>query len=51
MDEAALDAWNLLGGLEWAGIPYAIAVLDVDDVEGLLHRMTAIREHLRGRND
>ncbi len=51
MDEAALDAWNLAGGLEWPALPIVAAILGVDDIEGMVRRMVVIRNGLRARKD
>lgn len=51
MDDVALSAWNLAGGLEWSAIPLVAEILDVDDVEGLVRRMVVIRNGLRARRD
>lgn len=48
-DAQAIHVWNLLsdgrGGLDWAGLPYAVALHGVSDVAGLLHRLTVIKLH------
>lgn len=43
--------WNLLadgvGGIAWAGLPYAVALHGITDLAGLLHRLQAIKLHRR----
>lgn len=36
---------NGMGGLDWAGLPLLVALHDVRDVEGLLHRLHTIKVH------
>lgn len=44
-----MRAWNMLtngmGGIDWAGLPVAVAYLGVDDVEGLIDRLMVIKQH------
>ena len=42
--QVAVRAWNLLGGLDWAGLPVVAEVLGVDDIEWLVDQLTIIRE-------
>lgn len=48
-DMLAMRTWNMLangmGGLDWAGLPLAVALLGITDVEGLLHRLQVIKQH------
>jgi hypothetical protein len=41
--------WNYLhnghGGIDWAGLPLIAAVLGVEDVEALIHRLLVIKTH------
>jgi hypothetical protein len=45
----AIHAFNMLangmGGCDWAGLPYVVAYLGVQDVEGLLDRLRVIKLH------
>jgi len=41
--QVAVRAWNLLGGLDWAGLPVVAEVLGVDDIEWLVDQLTIIR--------
>lgn len=36
-------AWNLLGGLDWQGIPMVAELLGIEDVEWLVDQLTVIR--------
>lgn len=48
-DVQAIHAWNLLsdgtGGIDWSGMPLVCEYLGVDDVDGLIGRLQAIRQH------
>ena len=48
-DLLAMRTWNMLangmGGLDWAGLPLAVALFGIDDVEGLLYRLQVIKSH------
>lgn len=48
-DRLALRVWNMLangmGGLDWAGLPLAVAHFGIADVDGLLHRLQVIKSH------
>ena len=39
-----IRAWNLLGGLDWAGLPLVADWLGCDDVERLASNLAVIRE-------
>lgn len=34
-----------MGGISWEGLPYALALHEVDDVEALLRRLTVIKSY------
>lgn len=36
---------NGSGGIDWAGLPYAVAFYGVRDIAGLLTRLQIIRRH------
>jgi hypothetical protein len=48
-DLQALEVWRLvsngMGGMDAAWLPYAVALHEVDDVEGLIRRLTLIKSH------
>lgn len=48
-DLLAMRTWNMLangmGGLDWAGLPLAVALFGINDVDGLLHRLQVIKAH------
>lgn len=48
-DLIAMRTWNMLangmGGLDWAGLPLAVALFGITDVDGLLHRLQVIKQH------
>jgi hypothetical protein len=39
----AIRAWNMLGGMEWAGIEVVAEVLGYDDLEVLVTQLQTIR--------
>lgn len=45
----AIQAWNLLsdgaGGIDWSGMPLVCEYLGIDDLDGLIGRLQAIRQH------
>ena len=45
----AIRVWNLLsngmGGLDWAGLPLAVELLGITDVEALLEALLVIKTH------
>lgn len=40
----SVKAWNLLGGMEWAGLETVAEIVGICDIEGLVHDMTTIRD-------
>ena len=48
-DVLAMKVWNFLangmGGLDWAGLPLAVASYGITDIDGLLHRLQVIKGH------
>jgi hypothetical protein len=42
-----MAAWNMAGGMDWAALPTIVQVLDIDDIEGLIVRLMAIRDGLK----
>lgn len=40
-----------MGGLDWAGLETIADMLGIDDVEGLIVRLAAIRDHQRQGGD
>jgi hypothetical protein len=47
---AVIDAWNFLGGLEWAGVPLAAEIFGFDDVEFFARMLAQIRDHNRRKD-
>lgn len=45
----AIAVWNLLengsGSIDWAGLPYAVALFGIQDIERLLMNLQTIRCH------
>lgn len=48
-DLLALRVWNMLangmGGIDWAGLPLAVELFGIADVDVLLHRLQVIKAH------
>jgi hypothetical protein len=42
--ELAIAAWNMLGGLDWSGLPLVAEVLGIEDIEMLVAQLVVIRE-------
>ncbi|WFP48509.1 hypothetical protein PL263_10330 [Methylomonas sp. EFPC3] len=40
----AVDAWNIMGGLDWAGLPVVAELLGVQDIESLIYHLKLIRD-------
>ena len=43
----AIRAWNMLGGLDWAGLPIVVDILGIRDVEMLIVQLNTIRDRQR----
>ncbi len=43
----AIEAWNLMGGLDWAALPTVFEILDIEDVDSTVGCLLAIREHMK----
>lgn len=43
-------AWNMLGGLDWNGLPVVAEVLGIDDVEWLVYQLITLRDFYRERS-
>ena len=41
----AVQAWNLMGGIDWSALPIVIDLLGVSDPEALITQLVAIRDH------
>jgi hypothetical protein len=55
-DLHALKAWNLLrsgdsSSFDWNGLPLVAGLLGIDDVEGLVTRLQAIKTYARKKDD
>lgn len=40
----AVRAWNMLGGLDWAGLDQVAEILGIEDKEALVNQLVVIRE-------
>lgn len=42
-----MRAWRMLangmGGLDWAGLPFVVELLGIDDVEAFVHQLMTIK--------
>lgn len=43
----AIRAWNMLGGMEWAGIPLVAELLGYEDLDILVAQLETIRDSQR----
>ena len=41
----AVEAWNLMGGIDWSALPIVIDLLGVSDPEALIAQLVAIRDY------
>jgi hypothetical protein len=39
----AVEAWNIMGGLNWSALPIVVELIGVDDVELLIEQLVIIR--------
>ena len=44
---SVIRAWNLLGGLDWAGLEPVMDLIGFDDPELLIHGLTTLRDHFQ----
>jgi hypothetical protein len=54
MDRQAIEVWNMCetqGSIDWAGLPMVVGLLGVEDIDGLVLRLKAIKQYLRERKD
>ncbi len=44
--QIAIDAWNMMGGIEWEALPMAVELFGVEDrhVERFIRQLTVIRD-------
>jgi hypothetical protein len=50
MDRQSIEVWNMLesqGSVDWAGLPMVVGLLGVEDIDGLMMRLKAIKQYLR----
>lgn len=43
--DIAVDAWNLMGGLEWSAMDYICERFGIEDVDAFVAQLVAIRDH------
>ena len=43
--QLAIQAWNVMGGIDWAALPLVCEMFGVDDPEKLVRQLCAIRDH------
>ena len=42
-----MQAWNLMGGLDWQALPIVVDMLGIGDPEVLIYQLVTLREHMR----
>mgnify|MGYP000331808352 CR=1 FL=1 len=42
---AAVQAWNIMGGLDWQALPIVVDLLGISDPEDLIMQLVAVRAH------
>lgn len=43
-----MQAWNLMGGLDWTALPIVAELLGVEDIDLLVAQLVAIRDGMNG---
>jgi len=46
----AIDAWNMMDGIDWQAMHYIIESFGIIDVDCFVSRLIAIRENKKARN-
>jgi hypothetical protein len=46
----ALQVWNLLGGIDWSGLPLAAEMFGIEDVEQLVRDLVTVRDFQRAKD-
>ena len=46
----AIRAWNLMGGIDWAGLPVVVDLLGIVDPDILVHQLVTIRDRQNEAN-
>lgn len=46
----AIQAWNLMGGLDWQALPLVADLLGIDDLELLVMQLVVIRDSQRNQH-
>jgi hypothetical protein len=41
----ATHVWNMLGGLDWAGLPVAAELYGITDIDSLVRHLIVIRDY------
>ncbi len=41
--------WNVLGGIDWAGLPLVAEMFGIDDVEQLVRDLVTVREFQKAK--
>jgi hypothetical protein len=41
--------WNLLGGIDWSGLPVVAEMLGIDDIEQLVRDLVTVREFQKAK--
>ena len=49
--QPALQAWNMMGGLDWAALPMVCDLLGIHDLEPLVFQLLMIRDHNRAAGE
>jgi hypothetical protein len=47
----SVAAWNLLGGLDWNGLPVVAEMLGIEDVDQLVRDLVTIRQYQAPKGD
>jgi len=47
----AIEAWNVMGGVDWAALPIVLDLLGVSDPELLIRQLLHIRDKMNEANE
>lgn len=42
-----MQAWNIMGGIDWQALPIVVDMLGISDPENLIYQLVTLREHQR----
>ena len=46
----AVEAWNMMGGIDWTGLPVVVEYFGITEVDQFISRLISIRDYLKAKN-